>query len=247
MRRFDAELPARWQKIIADYNEVRLSAAEAVGNLDRTNLAKSIDNSITEFDACVRKLDIDKAALISSNPEVERAEVSIEIALLNDRNLLEKVKDKVEAYVAGQKWAGMARLKTSQLGPGPITKFAGTLYDKHISNEYLTIFNEESIHLNAPTFVKISQRNANGNTLRRLKIGGKNAIKILSEGEQRAIAIADFITEARLDPHNHGLFFDDPVSSQDHDRRENIANGWLRSLRDGRSSCSRTISSSFYE
>jgi energy-coupling factor transporter ATP-binding protein EcfA2 len=46
---------------------------------------------------------------------------------------------------------------------------------------------------------------------------------ILSEGEQRAIAIAAFLAEVKLGKGKGGIVFDDPVSSLDHARRERVA------------------------
>ena len=46
---------------------------------------------------------------------------------------------------------------------------------------------------------------------------------ILSEGEQRAIAIASFFAEVKLGKGKGGIVFDDPVSSLDHARRERVA------------------------
>lgn len=46
---------------------------------------------------------------------------------------------------------------------------------------------------------------------------------ILSEGEQRAIALASFLAEVGLEPGESGIVFDDPVTSLDHHRREFIA------------------------
>lgn len=46
---------------------------------------------------------------------------------------------------------------------------------------------------------------------------------ILSEGEQRAIAIASFLAEIKLGKGKGGIVFDDPVSSLDHARRERVA------------------------
>ena len=46
---------------------------------------------------------------------------------------------------------------------------------------------------------------------------------ILSEGEQRAIAIASFLAEVGLNNGKGGIVFDDPVSSLDHRRRELVA------------------------
>ncbi len=47
--------------------------------------------------------------------------------------------------------------------------------------------------------------------------------EILSEGEQRAIAIAAFLAEVKLGNGKGGIVFDDPVSSLDHARRELVA------------------------
>jgi energy-coupling factor transporter ATP-binding protein EcfA2 len=47
--------------------------------------------------------------------------------------------------------------------------------------------------------------------------------EILSEGEQRAIAISSFLAELYLAGHGGGIVFDDPVSSLDHHRRKQVA------------------------
>jgi len=47
--------------------------------------------------------------------------------------------------------------------------------------------------------------------------------QILSEGEQRAIAIGSFLAELKLANHSGGIVFDDPVSSLDHKRRGKVA------------------------
>ncbi len=47
--------------------------------------------------------------------------------------------------------------------------------------------------------------------------------EILSEGEQRAIALGSFLAELSLAKHSCGIVFDDPVSSLDHKRRGKVA------------------------
>jgi energy-coupling factor transporter ATP-binding protein EcfA2 len=51
----------------------------------------------------------------------------------------------------------------------------------------------------------------------------KKLDEILSEGEQRAIAIGSFLAELHLGGHQGGIVFDDPVSSLDHHRRMDVA------------------------
>lgn len=50
-----------------------------------------------------------------------------------------------------------------------------------------------------------------------------NLSDVLSEGEQRAIALASFLSELHTSPSKCGIIFDDPVSSLDQNRRENVA------------------------
>ena len=51
----------------------------------------------------------------------------------------------------------------------------------------------------------------------------KKIDNILSEGEQRAVALAAFLAELKLSNHKCGIIFDDPVSSLDHVRRRKVA------------------------
>ena len=53
--------------------------------------------------------------------------------------------------------------------------------------------------------------------------GGGAPSAVLSEGEQRAIAIASFLAEIKLGKGRGGIVFDDPVSSLDHRRRWEVA------------------------
>ncbi|MFQ1727185.1 AAA family ATPase, partial [Aeromonas veronii] len=53
--------------------------------------------------------------------------------------------------------------------------------------------------------------------------GGNTPAAILSEGEQRAIAIASFLAEIKLSKGRGGIVLDDPVSSLDHRRRWEVA------------------------
>lgn len=52
--------------------------------------------------------------------------------------------------------------------------------------------------------------------------------EILSEGEQRAIALGSFFAELALANHSCGIVFDDPVSSLDHKRRARVAKRMVR-------------------
>lgn len=73
---------------------------------------------------------------------------------------------------------------------------------------------------------KLIPRGGKGKNTYRLGLDLPTAInleEILSEGEQRAIAIGSFLAELRQANHRGGIIFDDPVSSLDHMRRLRVA------------------------
>jgi hypothetical protein len=69
--------------------------------------------------------------------------------------------------------------------------------------------------------VTIATKGVKGVTVRQVALrseafpGGYNVDRILSDGEKRAVAIADFLTEATLDKAGGGIILDDPVTSFD--------------------------------
>ncbi len=77
--------------------------------------------------------------------------------------------------------------------------------------------------MNGSFGIDIDARSSEGKSNRQLFLKGKTPSDILSEGEQKVIAIADFLTETNLSPINKGIIFDDPVNSLDEDRKSNIA------------------------
>jgi len=73
---------------------------------------------------------------------------------------------------------------------------------------------------------RLEGRGRRGRVLHRLLLDlplGRNLSEILSEGEQRAIAIGSFLAELSLADHSGGIVFDDPVSSLDHQHRRKVA------------------------
>lgn len=57
---------------------------------------------------------------------------------------------------------------------------------------------------------------------------------VLSEGEQRALALACFLAEADITPEGGGLIIDDPVSSLDQERTRRVAERLVQTASEGR-------------
>ncbi|WP_203573174.1 AAA family ATPase [Listeria ivanovii] len=97
------------------------------------------------------------------------------------------------------------------------------MFSEYVTCKYIEKFNTECKKLKANFSAEIQQRGRKGATLSKLSIRGRSPIEVLSEGEQRSIALANFLAETGLNDKNTCLVFDDPVCSLDHKRRENIA------------------------
>jgi energy-coupling factor transporter ATP-binding protein EcfA2 len=117
----------------------------------------------------------------------------------------------------------------SQLVTTGISRKIGELMENQAVNlqhqefvSHLNFFNQD-----LASKVQISRtRTSQGNTFQRCGLSGVNdAINsILSEGEQKIIALSNFLAECTIDNRLNTIIFDDPVTSLDMDYRDLIAN-----------------------
>lgn len=108
-----------------------------------------------------------------------------------------------------------------------ISRKATELTEKVVTKELEQALNCEFKYLQAGHLrVVLTASTVRGSTRHKLKLDMPARFElsgVLSEGEQRAIAIASFLAETSITPGNGTLVFDDPVSSLDHARRELVA------------------------
>lgn len=216
-------LADKWKELVEDTEKARQNVITNLSNRKWEVSVTGFKESTKDFDPISELLKDTIAGLIKKNPTKDLEELETKINYLKDKSLLNKLLEKILEFVAVHKWAAKAEGCFSVLNTRSITTKQGELFTKHITEKYTNTFNEECESLDAPKIVNIVQRNAKAATLRKLQVEGQDANNILSEGEQRAISLADFLTEVQLNPKNQGVFFDDPVTSQDHDRRDKIA------------------------
>ncbi|UOE39628.1 AAA family ATPase [Chryseobacterium oryzae] len=128
---------------------------------------------------------------------------------------------KFETFVNNQIW--IKKANKADYAKQTITKTEKALSNKYFNQKYIDAFNEECQKLNGNFGIDINHTGSAGKSYRQLKLKGKNPNAVLSEGEQKVIAIADFLAEMHLSEINRGIIFDDPVTSLDHSRKETIA------------------------
>lgn len=104
-----------------------------------------------------------------------------------------------------------------------VTDLSKAASDRMINQSFDALFAEECDALRAPV-LKVQYVGRQGKAQRRKVLRGKHKpSKVLSEGEQKVLAIADFLAEARLTGITATVVFDDPVSSLDHRRIDEVA------------------------
>lgn len=143
---------------------------------------------------------------------------------LRHREVLAQNVDDICAYVLDLQWIDKATMLRRSLTTRFITDKQRELFQKLIEGRYRETLNRECGALDARLPIQFTTRGTGGKTIRGLQIeGGHKPTEILSEGEQRAVALADFLTEIGLNPTSAGIILDDPVTSLDHKRKAKIA------------------------
>ncbi|MFU3132056.1 AAA family ATPase [Pseudomonas aeruginosa] len=229
-----AEIVAIDPQLAADTKEfeaalvVRQEAIKAaVISHDWSGVGQPQANPVARLQALAGKLNAEAEALEKASNEKARALLQTQLAELDARKKLGQVKDAVIAAVF--KLDHLAKLKNclSAVKTNGISLKASELAEKVVSKELAEALNREFKALGVGTLsVSLQSRADRGKALHKLKLQlpqARSPGDILSEGEQRAVAIGSFLAEVGLSGGKGGIVFDDPVSSLDHRRRERVA------------------------
>jgi len=170
--------------------------------------------------------------------EEEIGKLTSGLRFLEHRKILSTVLDDVVAYIDGEKWIEIASTSKARGSTTHITKKYNTLFSELVTEKYVSLFSATLANLNCPLDVEIRYKAEKGKTFKQLVLvtnddfhgDQTNPDKILSEGEQRAVALADFFTEMALDEDSTGFILDDPVTSLDFRWKEVIAKNIIKGV-----------------
>ena len=166
-------------------------------------------------------------ALEDASDQNARAALLTELAELVARERLSELKTHALDCVAKFVLIDKHRKCEEDTGTTAISRQSTTLSTTMATQEVADVLNAELKNLNVHELqIVMKPESPGGKTTFKLALqlpGGGAPSAILSEGEQRAIAIASFLAEVRLGKGRGGIVFDDPVSSLDHRRRWEVA------------------------
>lgn len=182
------------------------------------------------FDECDKLLSPTQDIINALRKQGEERRIALMASLPKLRNLearktLKSLFPEVKQYVENFKWASKAdsiinSISTLLRSLTAQTKMAS---EDLLNKDFQKYFEQECAALRAPK-VKLDFPGQRGEAARKKSLSTRHRLSdILSEGEQKVIALADFLAETSIRNSPSPLVFDDPVNSLDHKRIEYIA------------------------
>ena len=212
-------------KILAERSALIKAACAPEGDWNAINALP--ENPVAKLRTMVATLRVEAEALDKATDEQARAALVSELKELDARVKLAPVKNAVLTAIATHNLQAKLTKCASATKTTAISNKATELSAKVISKDLETALNDEFRRLNVRNLhVCLKPFSVKGKTFYKLALelpGQQRPMTILSEGEQRAIALASFLAEAKLSGGRGGVAFDDPVSSLDHKRRWHVA------------------------
>lgn len=125
----------------------------------------------------------------------------------------------IEKRVLDAKWVGKANILKTNLSSvlRTLTEAAKSASDELLNNNFARRFENECKRLRAPN-VTLNFPGRQGQVTRRKLVATYKPSQVLSEGEQKALALADFMAEVTAVPASSPVIFDDPITSMDYRR-----------------------------
>ncbi len=144
---------------------------------------------------------------------------------LRERSALARLIPQLRTYDTNLELMSLAEAELSNFTSykKSLTMSAKDVSEKLLNEAFQAKFGEECKCLRAP-YVKLVFPGRQGKVVRQKTVGTRYKLSsILSEGEQKVIALADFLAELSLRPQRVSVVFDDPVTSLDYVRIEEVA------------------------
>jgi len=191
---------------------------------------EGLDLSDVDVEPAVRSLAARLQEQIDALNEAargEHAKMQAELRELEAREKLASRLPKALAAIEQERRRLAIERCTRAITTTGISRKATELTARFVTAELEQALNQELRNLSvANVRVVLTTGTVKGETRHKLKLdlpAGFDLGSILSEGEQRVIAIASFLAEVGVTPGSETLVFDDPVSSLDHRWREAVA------------------------
>lgn len=142
-----------------------------------------------------------------------------ELTELKGKKTANALLPQIEKRVSDAKWVGRATIVKNNLTTvlRSLTEAAKAAGDELLNKDFGRRFEDECKRLRAPN-VTLNFPGREGQVTRRKLVASYKPTEVLSEGEQKALALADFLAEVTCVPASSPVVFDDPITSMDYRR-----------------------------
>jgi|694.fasta_scaffold130226_2 energy-coupling factor transporter ATP-binding protein EcfA2 len=190
---------------------------------------KIIDGSAFSFDyAKYIKFFTDKKTAIGivltqkndllANLSIKETELKNKISELIDRKLLSTKVLEVKTSIANRKIVATLQSKSSSFSTNSISRKTSDAREQLVEKNFNNLFQAElKLFKKSDLKIELNFGTDKGKSKIWHRLNSSYTLAdILSEGEQKAISLAEFLTELQLDNVKAPVIFDDPVNSLDH-------------------------------
>ena len=222
-RWLNANAPVEYEGIKAHFRAQQAVYDSVTRSIEKQKWEPIAASAVISVDALAERVEKELTGIDTKALMEKKAALEIESRNLAHRKKLGAKEAEVLQWVAQRKWCEDAQKAKRGISTKSITETGKRLFDEHVTKKYKQMFHQECGRLDAKFRLELTQTGKGGKSHRKYEIEGYPPGKILSEGEQRAVSLADFITELKISGINSGWVFDDPVNSQDIERKDLIA------------------------
>lgn len=216
------------ENFITTCSERRNRLLAAINDRMEIEVSPLPESPIAEVERVVESLKARLDELQEKDPAEEIKRLEQEKRELDHRTLLGEHFSEIEEYVKRRIWGR----KAERIGgtTAHITRKHNQLFSQLVTDRYIELFGQLLQDLRRPLRVKVATSGRKGQVYKQIVVESHPSTadmatpdKVLSEGEKRAVALADFLTEVALDTTSSAVILDDPVTSLDLEWRGLIA------------------------
>jgi len=208
---------------ILEYNKV-LEALKSTITTD-----KVIDGSLFSFDynkyiklllnkrTAINSVLEQKGALLT-NLATKETELKSKLLELKDRKFLSTKVIEIKGIIANLKIVKTLQSKSNSFSTNAISRKTTDAREQLVERNFNDLFQAElKLFKKSDLKIELNFGTDKGKSKIRHRLNSSYTLAdILSEGEQKAISLAEFLTELQLDNIKAPVIFDDPVNSLDH-------------------------------
>lgn len=225
-------------KEIQEYNKVlsgKKSEVETTGGLK--------EELIFDYEQYIKPLQTKKSAIeggiesktiLLQNISSKETELQAKIYELKDRQFLSSRVEAVKTIIKNKAIVSKLIGGKSSFSTNGLSRKTSEAREQLLQQDFNTIFDSELKNLRKSSIkIEINFGTDKGKSKMQQRLNASYLLsEILSEGEQKAIALAEFLTELQLDNSQAPIIFDDPVNSLDHHIIDDVSRRLLKLSKD---------------